>query len=68
MKKIIIKPLDKIIVLLLFVFGIFNSCDKDGEIVPEYGVPKPRNDGKNIILNKETIDLIQNVSVINEID
>jgi hypothetical protein len=38
MKKTIIKFWDKAIILLLFIFGIFASCDKPR---PKYGMPVP---------------------------
>jgi hypothetical protein len=40
MKKSVIKTFDKAIVLLLFVFGIFCSCEKP-KPMPKYGAPYP---------------------------
>jgi len=43
MNKLIIKFWDKIVVLLLFIFGLVASCDKPQPKygVPLYGVPPP---------------------------
>jgi len=40
MNKSLIKFWDKIVVLLLFIFGIIASCEKP-KPQPEYGVPVP---------------------------
>ena len=71
MKKIIIKSFDSVIVLLLFVFGVFSGCIKPeyGMPVPEYGVPEPDKhmyvspiEGQSII--KE--DANQDAPIVNE--
>jgi len=69
MKKPIIKSFDKVIVLLLFIFGVFSSCSKD-DPQPEYGITfmygvPPLGEGKSIIIKEETN---QNLPVINEVD
>ena len=57
MKKIIIKSLDKVIVSLLVIMGVFSSCNKDDikpmyGVMPEYGVPMGEY-GKSIVINEE---------------
>ena len=73
MKKPIIKSFDKVIVSLLFVFGIFSSCCKEplyGMPVPEYGAPAimygPLQD--TTIIRKEMPNPIQEIPVIDEIE
>ena len=59
MKKPIIKIFDKVIVLLLVLFGVFAGCDKS---VPEYGMPVPEygvivpmyGSPTNVIINDDT--------------
>ncbi|MCL2290660.1 MAG: hypothetical protein FWC34_08175 [Bacteroidetes bacterium] len=73
MNKNIIKSFDKAIVLLLFAFGVFSSCDKNEivpmyGVVPEYGVPIPDNSIKNVVIHQETTNHIQDVPVISEVD
>ena len=73
MKKPIIKSFDKVIVLLLFIFGIFSSCGKEplygtpepeyGVILPMYGVPKA-----DTMIRKEMPKPMQEIPVINEIE
>jgi len=72
MKKPIIKSFDKVIVLLLFIFGVFSNCIKpeygmpvpEYGMIPMYGVPPPK-EIKSTIINEEAN---QDVSIINEID
>ena len=45
MNKSIIKFWDKIVVLLLFIFGLVASCDKP---VPKYGSPEPNPTDTNV--------------------
>jgi hypothetical protein len=60
MKKPIIKFFDKIVILLLFIIGVFSSCQKDdpkpkyGNIKPMYGPPPP---DKSVIVTQETSDI-----------
>jgi len=74
MKKPIIKSFDKAIVLLLFIFGVFSSCNKEESNVPEYGVaymygvPTPSNGEKNVVISQEKTNSIQDIQVIDEID
>ena len=71
MKKQIIKSFDKIIVVLLGMLGIFNSCKEQPE---KYGMPpveyKPyANYGLNgTITNKETSYPIRGIQVIRQIN
>jgi len=72
MKTLIIKSLDRIIVFLLFIMGVFSSCTKE-EPRPEYdasryGVPQSYNYEKSIIINEEIIQPAQDVIIISEID
>jgi hypothetical protein len=59
MKKPFIKLLDKIIILLLFIMGVFSSCQKDEPKpkygnVPLYGTPPP---DKSVVVAQETNDI-----------
>ena len=65
MKKTIIKIFDKIIVLLLVLFGVFSSCDKPvepehGGIVLMYGPPT------NVIINDDNSNSAQDILEISE--
>ncbi|MCL2131715.1 MAG: radical SAM-associated putative lipoprotein [Lentimicrobiaceae bacterium] len=63
MKKSVIKFFDKIIVVLLGILGVFNSCEKP----LEYGTPHANYEVKGVITNKETSKPIQNIQVIRQI-
>jgi len=71
MKKPIIKSFDKVIVLLLFIFGVCSSCtepEKYGMPPAEYGmIPMygPPTEVQSTIINEEAN---QDVSIINETD
>jgi len=68
MKKNIIKSLDKVIVFLLFIMGVFSSCDKDIPMYgcePKYGMPMGKFE-KSITLNEETLKTEQDLPVISE--
>jgi len=71
MKKIIIKSFDKIIVLLLFIFGVFYNCTKpeygpqpEYGMIPMYGVAPPEK-ATSVIIKEETN---QNIPTIGEVD
>ena len=68
MKKLIIKSFDKVIVVLLGVLGIFNSCEQPDM----YGMPperyNPRYRFHGIVTDKETSNPIQNIRVVGQGD
>ena len=68
MKKLLIKSFDKIIVILLGVLGIFNSCEKPKPLYGvepcEYGVPYGIYEFHGIVTDKETSNPIQNIQVV----
>ena len=69
MKKTIIKIFDKIIVLLLLLFGVFSGCDKPVEYgpLPEYGVPVPMyGPPTEVIINDDTSNSAQDILEMNE--
>jgi len=60
MTKLIIKSFDKVIVVLLGVLGIFNSCEQ-----PEkYGMPYACYEFKGVVTDKETSNPIQNIQIV----
>jgi hypothetical protein len=65
MKKPIIKSLDKVVVMLLFILGVFSSCEKD-EPKPEYGVAFMY--GVPVPYNGENSAITQDIPVIGDID
>ena len=60
MEKRIIKFWDKIVVVLLGLLGIFNSCEKPCE----YGTPLGEYKLNGIVTDKETANPIQNIQVV----
>ncbi|MCL2041593.1 MAG: radical SAM-associated putative lipoprotein [Bacteroidales bacterium] len=69
MGKPVIKLFDKIIVILLSFFGIFNSCtqpDMYGMPYPEYGTPYADYEIKGVVTNKENAHPLQNIRVIHQ--
>jgi putative lipoprotein (rSAM/lipoprotein system) len=60
MKIASIKFFDKILVILLGFFGIFNSCTQPDE----YGTPYADFEIKGVVTSKETGQPIQNIRVI----
>jgi len=63
MKKSAVKFFDKIIVILLGVFGFFNSCD----MPCEYGSPHADYELKGVVTDIETSNPIPNIRVIRKI-
>jgi putative lipoprotein (rSAM/lipoprotein system) len=61
MKKTIIKFFDKLLVLLLGIFGIFNSCQP-----VEYGTPHGDYELKGMVIDKETSNPIPNIQIVGE--
>ena len=68
MKKTIIKIFDKIIVLLLVLFGVFSSCDKPVEYgpLPEYGVIVPMYGPPTEIIINDDINPVEDILEIDE--
>jgi putative lipoprotein (rSAM/lipoprotein system) len=60
MKKSLIKSFDKIIVVLLAILGVFNSCSQPDE----YGTPYADYELKGVVTDKETSKPIKNIRVI----
>ena len=58
--KSVIKFFDKIIVVLLGIFGVFNSCEQ----AEKYGMPYAKYELKGIVTDKETSNPIQNIQVV----
>ena len=64
MKKIVIKIFDKIIVLLLVLFGVFASCDKPVE--PKYGVIVPMYGPPTEVIVNDDINPVRDILEMNE--
>ena len=64
MKKTIIKLFDKIIVLLLAILGVFNSCRQP----EEYGTPHADYELKGIVTDKETSKPLKNIQIVSYSD
>jgi putative lipoprotein (rSAM/lipoprotein system) len=58
MKKSLIKSFDKIIVVLLAILGVFNSCTQT-----EYGMPYADYELKGVVTDKETSKPIKNIRI-----
>ena len=59
MKKSLIKSFDKIIVVLLAILGVFNSCEQ----ADEYGTPYADYELKGVVTDKETSKPIKNIRI-----
>jgi putative lipoprotein (rSAM/lipoprotein system) len=62
MKKSLIKSFDKIIVVLLAILRVFNSCSQPDE----YGTPYADYELKGVVTDKETSKPIKNIRVIHQ--
>ena len=59
MKKTVIKFFDKIIVVLLGILGVFNSCIK-----PEYGMPVTEYEINGVVTDKTNAKQVQGIRVV----
>ena len=66
MKKRIIKSFDKMIVTLLGMLGMFNSCER-GCMVPMYGMYAPEYDIRGVVTDKTNNKPINNIRIIKEV-
>ena len=62
MKKRVIKSFDKIIIVLLAILGVFNSCRQPDE----YGTPYADYELKGTVTDAETSNPIKNIRVIHQ--
>jgi len=62
MKKLLIKSFDKIIVVLLAILGVFNSCSQPCE----YGEPYADYELKGVVTDKETSKPIKNIRIVHQ--
>ena len=72
MKKSIIKFWDKIIVVLLGLLGVFNSCksdctDNSGGMVAKYGMPQATYEIKGTIKSKANSKPIPNIQISRQV-
>lgn len=64
MKKLILKPYDKIIVALLGLIGLLTGCDLIHQPVAEYGVPHAEYEIKGTVTDSITSTPVQDIRVI----